>query len=258
MTTIFNLPTDCILVILSFLNGKSIARFSSVCQLWKPLCAREELWEIIVKSSFRANCLIPKDSPLSWKNFYFSTRGFPTHLELASSPRGEIQVIDPFTVVNKKGGNINVVYTNKPLPYRGRFIYFEVIFLENPSPNGGLSVGFVTSYPPPAGRHIGWDHKSWGYHSDDGQMYHENSWGGKEFGPSYKEGDVIGCGFLIQGNRIFFTLNGQFIGFANKPHYVHWKNPYQLYPAVGLHFQKEKITLNLAQVKFLWQGNFPS
>jgi SPRY domain len=77
----------------------------------------------------------------------------------------------------------------------------------------------------------GWDGLSYGYHGDDGGLFHASGEMLKRFGPSYGIGDTVGCGidFLLGG--IFFTLNGSFLGYGwTGLDLIH----VDLYPTVGL------------------------
>lgn len=56
-----------------------------------------------------------------------------------------------------------------------------------------------------------------GYHGDDGSIY-LGTGKGHSFGPTYTEGDVVGCGINFISKVVFFTKNGAFVG----------ENPYPL------------------------------
>lgn len=64
----------------------------------------------------------------------------------------------------------------------------------------------------------GWDKHSFGYHGDDGGFYHA---GGHpvstESGlPTFGAGDCVGCGIDYEKNALFYTKNGQFLGYATQ------------------------------------------
>jgi hypothetical protein len=90
----------------------------------------------------------------------------------------------------------------------------------------------------------GWDSFSFGYHGDDGGIFHASGGMVKHFGPSFGVGDTIGCGIDYGGGGgvhhhhnqgIFFTLNGIFLGYG-------WKDDVNVetflqndvYPVVGI------------------------
>ena len=58
----------------------------------------------------------------------------------------------------------------------------------------------------------GWLNSSWGYHGDDGNVFHGSGTGLVMDGfEPYSVSDIIGCG-LDKQNRIFFTKNGKKLG----------------------------------------------
>eukprot|EP01083_Nonionella_stella_P278200 945976_1 len=74
----------------------------------------------------------------------------------------------------------------------------------------GLSMkGYRSSVRMP-----GWDSYSYGYHGDDGGIFHSKGDMIRVYGPTYNVGDTVGCGVNYQTGGIFFTLNGNFLGYA--------------------------------------------
>jgi len=76
----------------------------------------------------------------------------------------------------------------------------------------------------------GWNKFSYGYHSDDGAIFHGRGRAIKNFGPVFGKGDVVGCGLDYRRREIFFTLNGRLLGVAFTD--VNTSQP--LYPTVGI------------------------
>ena len=114
-----------------------------------------------------------------------------------------------------------------------RFVsYFEVSILEPKTDHDGattdtsntttsrggsadcVAVGLGTESFDWHARMPGWDASSYGYHGDDGGIFHSSGGMLRKFGPSYGRGDVVGCGVDHVAGGIFFTLNGQFLGYA--------------------------------------------
>ena len=59
---------------------------------------------------------------------------------------------------------------------------------------------------------VGWRGTSWGYHGDDGTVFHDSTYGMPDLQyPTFGKGDTVGCG-LDKKNRIFFTMNGEKLG----------------------------------------------
>jgi hypothetical protein len=57
----------------------------------------------------------------------------------------------------------------------------------------------------------GWERNSWGFHGDDGQVYHDSAYGTK-YARGFTTGDVIGCGVSFEKKTAFFTKNGVHLG----------------------------------------------
>lgn len=100
-----------------------------------------------------------------------------------------------------------------------------------------VAIGLSTSRFRPAAKMPGWDAHSFGYHSDDGGIFHGAGDMERQYGSTYGVGDTVGCGidysFGEGGGSIFFTLNGKFLGYA-------WTNVAaislgeDMYPTVGV------------------------
>lgn len=60
----------------------------------------------------------------------------------------------------------------------------------------------------------GWDSESYGYHSDDGAIFHGQGRQLSLYGPAFGCNDVVGCGMDYGKKCIFFTLNGKHLGTA--------------------------------------------
>jgi len=75
-----------------------------------------------------------------------------------------------------------------------------------------IAIGLASGNFPLSGQQPGWDGGSFGYHSDDGCFFHGSGTRAQAFGPCFKTGDVIGCGYSVLTRQVFFTLNGRFLG----------------------------------------------
>lgn len=77
-----------------------------------------------------------------------------------------------------------------------------------------VAVGLSTNDFSLHTRMVGWDSYSYGYHGDDGGVFHDTGHMLREYGPRFGAGDTVGCGIDYHRNVIFFTLNGRFLGDA--------------------------------------------
>jgi hypothetical protein len=80
--------------------------------------------------------------------------------------------------------------------------------------NDCVAVGVATESFHVHSRMPGWDRQSFGYHGDDGGIFHSSGGMVKRYGPTFAAGDTVGCGVDYVEQGIFYTLNGQFLGYA--------------------------------------------
>lgn len=99
-----------------------------------------------------------------------------------------------------------------------------------------VAVGLGTHSFPLHSRMPGWDSTSFGYHGDDGGIFHASGGMVNHFGPSFGVGDTIGCGIDYVMQSIFFTLNGTFLGHGWKGAQVETflQDNNDVYPVVGI------------------------
>ncbi|KAH8898480.1 hypothetical protein GQ53DRAFT_742501 [Thozetella sp. PMI_491] len=85
----------------------------------------------------------------------------------------------------------------------------------------------------------GWEQDAWGYHGDDGGMFHK-WWMTREFSKNdtYGTGQVIGCYIDTVHGTARFTKDGKL-----QKHTFHGLKG-RLYPMVGLHSQGAEIQVN--------------
>jgi len=60
---------------------------------------------------------------------------------------------------------------------------------------------------------------AWGYHGDDGRLFggEFSTRGGTAYGPTFGEGDTVGCGVNFDTGTVFYTKNGEIIGQRRPP-----------------------------------------
>lgn len=93
-----------------------------------------------------------------------------------------------------------------------------------------IAIGLSTSKFDVHHKMPGWCRYSYGFHGDDGGLFHGNGDMLRKFGPTFGVGDTVGCGIDYANHGIFFTLNGKFLGYG-------WRGvklTCPLYPTVGI------------------------
>lgn len=93
----------------------------------------------------------------------------------------------------------------------------------------------------------GWDNDSYGYHGDDGAIFHGRGRQLATYGPSFGAGDTVGCGIDYESRSIFFTLNGKYHGTAFGG--IDLADGQVLYPTVGID-AAVNVTFNFGREKF--------
>lgn len=104
------------------------------------------------------------------------------------------------------------------------------------SQNACIAVGLATENFSKTNRLPGWDNESYGYHSDDGGIFHGRGVKLSSFGPEFGFDDIVGCGLNHTEKSIFFTLNGVLLGtpFINVRNIGLGGFNKDLYPTVGI------------------------
>lgn len=111
-----------------------------------------------------------------------------------------------------------------------------------------VAVGVATESFHLQSRMPGWDALSYGYHGDDGGIFNGSGNMLRRFGPSFGQGDTVGCGVDFCKGGIFFTLNGSFLGYG-------WTGvdrkflQQDLYPIIGVD-TNSPIECNFGQLPF--------
>ncbi|KAI7906521.1 concanavalin A-like lectin/glucanase domain-containing protein [Cokeromyces recurvatus] len=146
---------------------------------------------------------------------------------------------------NKTTETAGMIRTNLPIRPQCGIYYFE-IHIVSIGKDGLFSIGFCTMENT-LNKLPGLDKGSFGYHGHTGLIF-EQSGQGKEYGPKYASGDVIGCGINFADQTAFFTKNGVFLGTA----FNTLSSSHVYYPTVGLSTKDERITANFGQDSFLF------
>ncbi|KAG6850498.1 hypothetical protein H0H93_012499 [Arthromyces matolae] len=135
------------------------------------------------------------------------------------------------------------VQSNLPLPKLNEVYYWEVKMFDLPETTT-VSVGLATK-PYPAFRLPGLSKYSVAYHSN-GDKSHNYPFTTAPFGPTLKEGDVLGVGYRPRTGTVFFTRNGRkmedaFVGLGR----------WNLFPTIGADGPCS-VHVNLGQAGFVF------
>ncbi|KAG5751786.1 hypothetical protein H9Q70_005580 [Fusarium xylarioides] len=134
--------------------------------------------------------------------------------------------------------------------------YFEVTIADQGDDDKKrFAIGFCEETTS-LGLHLGWESGSWGYHGDDGKTF--SSAAGSPYGPTFGQGDVIGCGVNFDKKTAFYTRNGEIIGQA------FFDIRGKLYPAMSLDIRQTNCafsarfwdTDDIGNQDFMFKGPF--
>ncbi|PPQ88663.1 hypothetical protein CVT25_010239 [Psilocybe cyanescens] len=135
------------------------------------------------------------------------------------------------------------VQSNLPLPKLNEVYYWEVKMFDLPETTT-VAVGLATKPYPPF-RLPGLNRHSVAYHSN-GDKSHNYPFTAAPFGPSLKEGDVLGVGYRPRTGTVFYTRNGRktedaFVGLSR----------WNLFPTIGADGPCS-VHVNLGQAGFVF------
>eukprot|EP01071_Lankesteria_metandrocarpae_P010265 Lankesteria_metandrocarpae@DN5316_c3_g2_i2.p1 len=139
------------------------------------------------------------------------------------------------------------IQTVDPIDVNRVFYYFEVKILKS-SPtqkSPQIAIGFASDAFLPT-REPGSEPGSVGYRSEDGRKMTGTS-RFDLYGPSFSEGDVVGCGVHTVGRSFFFTRNGVHLGQACSA-----DTSLKYHPTASLNNPGEEVRFNFGAERFLF------
>lgn len=158
-----------------------------------------------------------------WRHVYDRSNtgqpSFPSRLRRpsASSP---LEVSEDGTVLTHTGRNPGKEVavqssTHFAVTAAGSPGYYFEVTIDALAKEGVLAIGLAEDDFPAEGQFPGWKKNSYGFHSDDGNIYVQNGKGTKYSTP-YAAGDVIGC-YVSTRSALSFTRNGAELGSTPLP-----------------------------------------
>ncbi len=171
----------------------------------------------------------------------------PTHLNTSTCGHFLVITTDKlcakYTGEGLHGNDVGVIQGNQAAPCHRLLYYFEIT-VKDRGLKGYIGIGFTDEHFRNS-RQPGWEPNSYGYHGDDGKLYHGQG-KGHVFGPTFTTGDTVGAGINYASQEIFFTKNGKMVGATFKDVKT------ALYPTIGLHSPNEKVEVNFGQRQFVY------
>eukprot|EP00455_Lapot_gusevi_P054355 TRINITY_DN8697_c0_g1_i7.p1 TRINITY_DN8697_c0_g1~~TRINITY_DN8697_c0_g1_i7.p1 ORF type:complete len:456 (-),score=77.30 TRINITY_DN8697_c0_g1_i7:140-1438(-) len=185
--------------------------------------------------------LINLDPCVDWKTW-------PNEIEIREHPHSVEISVDRLTAKYIGKGNhlqdVGSVRANRSVPPNVGIYYFEIQILDA-GLRGSITIGF-TPEGFPLTREAGSSHGSYGYRGDDGRKLFGASGRGHLYGPVFTAPDVVGAGYNLFTNEIFFTKNGENLGVAFQDVFG------VLFPTISLHSPNESIRVNWGARPFLF------
>lgn len=171
----------------------------------------------------------------------------PTHLNTNTCSLYLVVSTDKLTVrytgEGLHGNDVGAIQANRPAPCRRLLYYFEMT-VKDRGHKGCTTIGFTDEYFKNS-RQPGWEVNSYGYHGDDGKLYHGQG-RGEPYAQGFTTGDTVGAGINYAAQEIFFTRNGKILSGIYKDVKA------LLYPTIGLHSPNEQVEVNFGQRKFMF------
>jgi hypothetical protein len=123
---------------------------------------------------------------------------------------------------------------------------FSSYLREEPRIQDCVAIGLATEIFDCQSALPGWNSVSFGYHSDNGGLYHGSGRMQKRAG-TFGSGDIVGMGVDYVTRGIFVTKNGKFLGFGWDDLPFDYLEETRLYPTVGID-SKEAVVVNYCGV----------
>jgi len=139
-----------------------------------------------------------------------------------------------------------MVRSDRVIPQFNTGIYYYEVCIKNLGKDGALGIGLASPNTDVLAM-PGWFAYTYGYHGDDGRKFGApNHRYGMPYGPTWNKDDIVGCGWEPSSQKVFYTLNGKYLGVA-------FENVVgSFYVAVGLHTHGARIKVNFGQEPFFF------
>jgi len=146
---------------------------------------------------------------------------------------------------------VSVIQGNRPAMCHHETLsyYFEITIIDDLDDGDGVAIGF-TNENFKKDRIPGWDFNTYGYHSDNGKLYHNSGiiaysdkmeQFGKNFDTTtFTKGDVVGVGINYLERNVYFVKNKKLVGS------IHYNLENTLYPTIGFWGKSVIVDVNFS------------
>ncbi len=168
---------------------------------------------------------------------------YPTSFDRLHSFYVEISGDDSRTVLyaGRSSDDRGWARTNRPIPSQIPGYYYEIYIESKGRSTGGIEYGLTYG-----DTHVGDFDDDVCVYQDTGRKWRGKSKGGAGdvFGPSFRTGDIVGCGWNNSDGSVYFTKNGVNIGQA-------FKNVNGIcYPYISMGSRGSRVIANFGQFHF--------
>jgi len=213
-----SLPDELLSNCLRYLGPEDMLAMGRVCRNFHRLATVSDHWKELLPLQFP----VPTRANFDYRSCYLRMKKKPNNLQAAH----------PAVLLD--GLHVSFIGTN---PVRFSSLYYFEVRVES-TQNSKVSLGFISEgYPQ---MHPGYYPLSYAYHSDSGCLFNNSD--ERNWGPSFEDGDCIGCGFHPGSSSLFFTKNSELLGM---PFPVDAASEELLYPAIGLQAPGQAVYVEL-------------
>ncbi|CAB5387308.1 unnamed protein product [Rhizophagus irregularis] len=147
-------------------------------------------------------------------------------VEISFNAESDVMIQTKYPLPNSFKKDTSSVTLSPSLPIE--YYYYEITILSNQDIDETIIAIGLAPKNHSIYRLPGCDTHSVGFHSDEGRTFHNEGYTGSKYAEKWgKVNDVIGCGFCPSTGQVFFTMNGNHLGFAYTGLFHTW------YPTIG-------------------------
>ena len=225
-----SLPDELLSNCLRYLGPEDMLAMGRVCHNFSRLATASDHWKELLPLQFP----VPSRANFDYRSCYIRMKKKPNNLH-AAHPSILLEGLRVSFIGSNPVVDGLLIKANNPVRFTSLY-YFEVRI--ESTQNSKISLGFISEgYPQ---MHPGYYPLSYAYHSDSGCLFNNSD--ERNWGPSFDDGDFIGCGFHPGSSSLFFTKNSELLGM---PFPVDTTSEELLFPAIGLQAPGQTVSVEL-------------